>query len=113
MLTQNGIEEVRRQTNVSTMDAIHALTLAGGDIGLAIDELNNHSQHGKRAIVTQTRGEAQRLAAALIDSGIWFECEATANGMRRFAVALGAYARVRSLYQSVRVEPEPTFAVAA
>jgi hypothetical protein len=113
MLTQDSIEQVRRQTNVSTMDAIHALTISGGDVGRAIDELNDHCQHGNRAIVAQTRGEAQRLAGALVDSGIWFECEATANGTRRFSVALGAYARLRSLYENVRAEPETKLAVAA
>ncbi len=113
MLTQDRIEHVRRQTNVSTMDAIHALTIAGGDVERAVEELNDHVQHGNRAIVVQHREEAQRLAIALVESGIWFECEATATGTRRFSVALGAFSRLRSLYETVRIESVEKFSAAA
>jgi len=101
MLTHDHIEQVRRQTRVSTVDAIHALTLAGGDVERAIEELNDHAQSGNRKIVAENRVQAQRLAAALVDSGIWFECEATAGGKWLFAVALGAHARVCALYATL------------
>ena len=43
-------------------------------------------------------------AAALVESGIWFECEATAGGQWRFSVALGAYARLCTLNATLGVE---------
>jgi hypothetical protein len=102
MLTHERIEQVRSQTRVSTVDAIHALTLSGGDVERAVEELNDHAQSGNRKIVAQSRVQAQRLATALIDAGLWFECEATAGGEWQFAVALGAYARVCALHASLR-----------
>jgi len=104
MLTQDRIEQVRRQTSVSMMDALHALTLAEGDVDRAIDGLNDHVHAGNRAIVAGSRGHAQRIAAALVESGIWFECETTANGQWRFSVALGAYARLRALTAALHGE---------
>lgn len=101
MLTHDRIDQVRRRTRVSTVDAIHALTLAGGDVEKAIEELNDHGQSGNRKIVAEDRAQAQRMAAALVDSGIWFECEATAGGQWLFSVALGAYARVRALHAAL------------
>ncbi|MDR3386072.1 MAG: hypothetical protein P4L92_03395 [Rudaea sp.] len=97
MLTQDRIEQVRRQTSVSVMDAVHALTLSAGDVDRAIDGLNDHTNAGNRAVIAGNRGHAQRIAAALVDSGIWFECETTAGGQWRFCVALGAYARLCAL----------------
>jgi len=105
MLTHERIEQVRRQTRVSTVDAIHALTLNDGDVARAVEELNDHAQSGNRKIVAEGRAQAQRLAAALIDAGLWFECEATAGGQWQFAVALGAYARVRALHASLLEQP--------
>lgn len=113
MLTQDRIEQVRRQTNVSTMDAIHALTISSGDVDRAVEELNDHAQRGNRAIVAQTCIEAQRLACALVVSGIWFECEATSAGTWRFSVALGAFARLRSLYEAVLIDSSEKLAIAA
>ncbi len=92
------------------MDAIHALTISGGDVARAVEELNDHLQAGNRAIVAQDRALAQRLSAALVDSGLWFECEATAPGIWRFSVALGAFSKLRALYNAVRLEPESTAA---
>ncbi len=108
MLTQDRIEQVRRQTRVSTMDAMHALSTTGGDVDRAIDELNDHLHSGNRGIVAGSRTHAQRLAQALVDSGIWFECEATSSGQWRFSVALGAYARLCALYHAVCGEAEAT-----
>lgn len=104
MLTHEHIEQVRRRTRVSTVDAIHALTVAGGDVERAIEELNDHAHPGNRKIVAESRAEAQRLASALIAAGLWFECEATAGGKWLFAVALGAYARVCALHAALRGE---------
>ncbi|HEX3894699.1 MAG TPA: hypothetical protein VHW73_00670 [Rudaea sp.] len=106
MLTQGRIDEVRRQVQVSTMDAMHALSMTGGDVERAVEELNHHSTSSNRPIVVKDRAQAQRLAAALVESGIWFECEATPNGERRFSVATGAYARLRVLHDVTRSEGE-------
>ena len=105
MLTRDLIEQVRHQTHVSTVDAMHALTLSGGDVARAVEELNDHAHAGNRKLVAVNRLQAQRLAAALVDSGIWFECEATANGQWHFAVAPGAYARVSAVFAALRDEP--------
>jgi hypothetical protein len=104
MLTQELIDEVRRQVQVSTMDAMHALSVSGGDVGRAIEELNAHSSSSNRPVIVKDRAQAQRLAAALVESGIWFECEATSSGERRFSVAAGAYARLRVLQDIARLD---------
>jgi uncharacterized protein YgbK (DUF1537 family) len=104
MLTQDRIEKVRSQTKVSTMDAMHALSVAEGDVERAINRLNNHAHTGNRAILAATRKQAQRLAAGLVDMGIWFECEATGAGQWRFSVALGAYARLCELNEALLAE---------
>jgi hypothetical protein len=111
MLTKDCIDQVRQQTSVSTVDAMHALSVAGGDVARAIEELNDHSQCGNRKIAARGRTQAQRLAAALVDAGIWFECEAIAAGEWRFSVALGAYARVCALTATLCID-EPLAAVA-
>ena len=90
MVTQDRIEQLRRQTSVSMMDAMHALTLAGGDVDRAIDGLNDHAQAGNRAIIAASHGHALRIAATPADSGTWFECETTPGGQGRFSVAPGA-----------------------
>lgn len=97
MLTQAHIDEIRRQTGVSTVDAMHALAVADGDVPRAIGDLHDHARAGNRAIIAATKESAQRIAAALVDAGIWFECELTRDAQWRFAVALGAYARLLAL----------------
>jgi hypothetical protein len=104
MLSQDRIEQVRRQTSVSMVDAVHALTVAEGDVDRAIEKLNDHAHAGNRAIIAGSRGHAQRIAAALVDSGIWFECETTPEGQWRFCVALGAYARLCALNAALHGE---------
>ena len=111
MLTRDRIEQVRRRTRVSTVDAMHALTIAGGDVDRAIEELNAHAHCGNRKIIAAGRTQAQRLAAALVDAGIWFECEATAAGVWCFSVAPGAYARACTLHAGLRGD-EPVAEVA-
>jgi hypothetical protein len=86
------------------MDAVHALSVAEGDVARAIDGLNDHAHAGNRAILAGNREQAQGIAAALVESGIWFECEATASGQWRFSVALGAYARLCALNAALGVE---------
>ena len=97
MPTPDRIHEIRRHTGVSAIDAIHALTIADGDVKRAIDELNSPTRSGNRAIIASTRDTAQRIAAALIDAGVWFECELTAEAHWRFSVALGAYSKLLAL----------------
>jgi len=104
MLTQDRIEKVRRQTRVSMMDAMHALSIADGDVDRAISDLNDHRHSGKRAILVASRELAQRVAVSLVDMGIWFECEATGTGQRRFSVAPGAYARLCELNEALTAE---------
>src|ERR1700744_5192884 len=97
MLTQDRIEEVRRQVNVSTMEAMPALSVTGGGVGPAGGEPNAHSTSSNRPVCVKDRAQAQRLAVALGESGIWFECEATESGERLFSLAPGAYVRLRGL----------------
>ncbi len=113
MLTQGRIEEVRRQVQVSTMDAMHALSMTGGDVARAVEELNGHSTSSTRPVIVKNRLQAQRLAAALVESGIWFECEATVSGEHRFSVAPGAYARLRVLQDNARMEQEEKLSAVA
>jgi hypothetical protein len=113
MLTQDRIEEVRRQVQVSTMDAMHALSMTGGDVARAVEELNGHSTSSARPVFVKDRAQAQRLAVALVESGIWFECEAMVSGERRFSVAPGAYARLRVLQDIARLEPEERLSAVA
>ena len=101
MLTQDRIEKVRSQTRVSMVDAMHALSVAEGDVELAVNGLNNHAHSGNRAILAMSRELAHRVAAGLVDLGIWFECEATDAGHWRFSVALGAYARLCELNEAL------------
>lgn len=98
MFTQDRIEQVRRQTSISMMDAIHALTLAGGDVDRAIDGLNDHAHAGNHAIIAASHGHARRIAAAPADSATWFECETTPGGTRallRCARLIGTPARAQ------------------
>jgi hypothetical protein len=97
MLTPEYIDEIRQHTGVSTIDAIHALAMADGNVQRAIGDLNNHLRSGNRAIIAATKESAQRIAAALIDAGLWFECEVTAAAQWRFSVALGAYGKLLEL----------------
>jgi hypothetical protein len=113
MLTQDRIEEVRRQVQVSTMDAMHALSMTGGDVARAVEELNSHSTSSTRPIFVKDRAQAQRLAAALVESGIWFECEGTVSGERRFSVAPGAYARLKLLHDLSRAEVDTQLSAVA
>jgi hypothetical protein len=104
MLTPDLIEKVRSRTRVSIMDAMHALSVADGDVDRAITGLNDHAHSGNRAILASTCEHAQRIAAGLVEVGIWFECEATGAGQWRFSVALGAYARLCALNEALLAE---------
>lgn len=113
MLSLDRIEQVRSRTHVSTMEAVHALTVSGGDVSRAIDELNDHIHTGNRSVVADSREHAQRLATALVDAGIWFECETTQPGRWRFSVAVGAYPRLRALNSVLCVIDDAKVSVAA
>ena len=104
MLTRDSIEQIRHDTGVSAIDAMHALTLAEGDVQRAISSLNDHSRSGNRAIIAATRESAQRIATALIDAGVWFECELNADAHWRFCVALGAYSKLVALSAAANCE---------
>ena len=104
MLTADRINEVRQQTGVSSIEAIHALAIAEGDVQRAIADLNSPARSSNRAIIASTRDAAQRLAMALVDAGVWFECELTAEAHWRFSVALGAYSKLLALSGASRGE---------
>ena len=97
MLTPARIDQIRQHTGVSAIDAIHALARSDGDVQRAIEDLNHPVRSGNRAIIAATKDSAQRIAAALIDAGLWFECELTADAHWRFCVALGAYSKLVAL----------------
>ena len=113
MLNLDRIEQVRSRTHVSTMEAVHALTVSGGDVKRAIDDLNDHAHAGNRSVVAGSREDAQRLAASLVDAGIWFECETIGPGRWRFSVAVGAYPRLRALNGALRANDDVKVPAAA
>jgi len=94
MFTPDRIDEIRQHTGVSAIDAMHALAVADGNVQRAIGDLNDHARSGNRAITAATKESAQRIAAALVEAGVWFECELTAQAHWRFCVALGAYSKL-------------------
>jgi hypothetical protein len=104
MLTPDRIQEIRQHTGVSAIDAIHALAIADGDVKRAIEDLNSPTRSGNRAIVASTRDTAQRIATALVDAGVWFQCELTAEAHWRFSVALGAYSKLLALSSTTHGE---------
>jgi hypothetical protein len=92
MVTAETIQELRRLTSVSSLDALHALSASQGDTERAIDYLRS-ARFATKALSVIGSELAARLAAALIHTGMWFECEQLDREQWHFAVAPAGHAR--------------------
>ena len=97
MVTSETIRELRRQTSVSSLDARHALSAAHGDTNRAADYLRT-ARFATKALHVTGSELAARLAAALIPTGMWFECEQLDREKWHFAVAPAGYERLVALH---------------
>ena len=100
MGTAEAIREVRRRTGVCSLDALHALSVTQADTKQAVHCLRTPRFATKALSVTGSE-LAARLAAALIHTGVWFECEQLDREHWHFAVALGGYARLVTLHDEM------------
>ncbi|MEO7062399.1 MAG: hypothetical protein ABI082_01320 [Dokdonella sp.] len=98
MVTFATIEEIRRGDSVSSLDAVHALSVSQGDTRRAIDYLRTE-RFGTKSLCVTGSEIAARLAAQLIGTGLWFECEQLDREKWRFAVAPACYARLIVLHR--------------
>ena len=96
MVTSEAIQDLRRRTSVSSLDAMHALSVSQGDGGQGVRYLRSARFATKSLHVTGSEFAA-RLAAGLIRAGLWFECEQLDRVQWHFAVAPAAYARLIAL----------------
>ena len=97
MVTTETIQELRRRTSVSALEAMRALSVSEGDLERAVDYLRTARGTTKslHAIGIEL---AARLAAELVATGLWFECEQLERGKWHFAVAPASYARLVALH---------------
>lgn len=103
MLSSQAIAELRLRTGVSSLDAVHALSVCEGRIEPAIAFLLTPQAPAKILHVPDSCCAA-RLAESLIRSGLWFECEQLGREAWRFAVAPAGYAQLLRLYRELAVE---------
>jgi hypothetical protein len=97
MVTAETIQELRRRTSVSSLDALHALSVSQGNTERAIDYLRA-ARFATKALAVSGSELAARLAAELIHTGMWFECEQLDRERWHFAVAPAGYARLVALH---------------
>jgi hypothetical protein len=97
MVTAEAIQQLRQRTSVSSLDALHALSVSQGDTERAIDYLRT-ARFATKALAVIGSELAARLAAALIHTGMWFECEQLDRKQWHFAVAPAGYARLVTLH---------------
>ena len=100
MVTAEAIRELRRRTSVSSLEALHALSISQGDTERAIDYLRT-ARFATKALSVLGSEIAARLAAALIHTGMWFECEQLDRERWHFAVAPAGYARLVTLHEAM------------
>jgi hypothetical protein len=97
VVTAEAIHELRRRTSVSSLDALHALSVTQGDTERAVDYLRT-ARFATKALSVSGSELAARLAAALIHTGMWFECEQLNREQWHFAVAPAGHARLVALH---------------
>ncbi len=97
MAISETIQEIRRRTSVSSLDALHALSVSQGDTSRAIDYLRT-DRSGRKSLCVTGSEIAARLAAQLIGTGLWFECEQLDREKWHFAIAPAGYARLIALH---------------
>ncbi len=97
MVTSEVIREPRHQTSASCIDATHALSGAQGNMEQAIPYLHS-TRVATKALHVAGSELAARMAAALIPTGMWFECEQLDREKWHFAVAPAGYGRLVALH---------------
>lgn len=97
MVTTEAIVELQRRTAVSSLDAMHALSVSDGDLQRATEYLYAPCSAPK-ALQVDGSHLAALLAASLIRSGLWFECEQLGRERWRFAVAPAGYTRLLAIH---------------
>lgn len=100
MVTAEAIQDLRRRTSVSSLDALHALSVSQGDTERAVDYLRT-ARFATKALSVTGSETAARLAAALIHTGMWFECEQLDRERWHFAVAPAGHARLVTLHDEM------------
>ena len=100
MMSIETIHELRSRTAVSSLEAMHALSASKGNVDQAADYLRNSGFATKSLAVTGSE-LAARLAASLVATGIWFECEQLDREHWRFAVPVAGYARLVALHEEL------------
>lgn len=106
MLTTQAITELRDRTGVSSLDAVHALSVCEGGIEQAVAFLLTPRAAPKTLHVVGS-GIAARLAESMLRSGLWFECEQLGRVDWRFAVAPAGYAQLLVLYRALMADSNP------
>jgi hypothetical protein len=97
VLTAQAIAELRGQTGVSSLDAVHALSVCGGRIDQAVAYLMTSCAPPRTLLVTGSR-RAVCLAEGLVRSGLRFECEQLGRDGWRFSVAPAGYPQLLALH---------------
>jgi len=100
MVTSETIDELRRRTSVSSLEAMQALSASQGDLERAIDYLGKpHS--GSKSLHVGGMELAKRTADELVATGMWFECERLNREQWQFTVAPASYARLVALHSAL------------
>jgi hypothetical protein len=96
------IRDLKHRTSVSSLDALHALAMTQGDddLGRAIDYLRT-PRLATKALYVFDSALAARLAAGMIATGLWFECEQLDREKWYFAVAPAGHARLVALHDEL------------
>ncbi|MEO8802271.1 MAG: hypothetical protein ABI304_11855 [Rudaea sp.] len=97
MMSIETIHELRSRTSVTSLEAMHALSASNGNVDKAADFLHTSGFAAKSLAVAGSE-IAARLAASLVATGVWFECEQLDREQWRFAVAAAGYARLVALH---------------
>jgi FAD/FMN-containing dehydrogenase len=102
MVIAETIRELRRRTSVSSLDALHALSMSETDpaVERAIEYMRA-PRFATKSLHVFDSAIAARLAAGLIATGLWFECEQLDREKWHFAVAPAGYARLVALHDAL------------
>lgn len=97
MVSSETIDELRRRTSVSSLEAMQALSASQGDLERAIEYLHA-PRSTTRSLQVSGVDLATGMAAGLVATGLWFECERLDRDKWHFAVAPAGYARLIALH---------------
>ena len=97
MVNSKAMRELRRHTFASSLDALQALSVSVEDMQRETDYLRTARIATKSLRVIGSE-IAAHLAAELIHSRTWFECEQLDREKWHFAVAPAGYAHLTALH---------------